>query len=194
MTAPAVRALVLAAHGSRHDPEANGLVRRLAQSLREPKALRRGGRRLPPGRAGVRGRARRASATESHCRARPGERGTLCRRRPSRGPRPEPAIHRRPAQAESAGGDARGHRAARGAPGDGAAPRGQRRTRSGVARSWSATAPAVMPTAGPPRCSSPRRSGAAALRARCSPASGRRSVDRGDRREAALPTSSSSPS
>ena len=33
--APAVRALVLAAHGSRHGPEANGLVRRLAQSLRE---------------------------------------------------------------------------------------------------------------------------------------------------------------
>ena len=35
MTAPVVRALVLAAHGSRHGPEANGLVRRLAQSLRE---------------------------------------------------------------------------------------------------------------------------------------------------------------
>ena len=69
------RALVLAAHGSRRDPAANALVRRLAEALRGTPAVRRGRGRVPSGRAGV----RRACSTSS----RP-TRSPSCRSSPAR--------------------------------------------------------------------------------------------------------------
>ena len=83
---PVSGALVLAAHGSRRDPAANALVRRLAAGGARAPPVRRGRRRLPPGRARVRHRARRAGGRGGHGGAGDDQRRALqptwcCRRR-----------------------------------------------------------------------------------------------------------------
>ena len=122
-------ALVLAAHGSRRDPAANALVRRLAQAVRERRLFDEVAVAFHQGEPGfdavldelaVGGRDRGAGDDE---------RRALRRRGAARGARPEPALCRAAPAADSAGRLAPGHRAAGGAAGERAAAGARARAR-----------------------------------------------------------------
>ena len=168
----AVKALVLAAHGSRRDPAANALVRRLAETVRAPPALRRGRGRVPPGRAGFDAVLDELASDEVTVVPVMTSAGHYCDVVLPAGAGAEPPVRRGPA-ADHAAGRAR-------IPGMAALvarrvsellrEHGARPVRD-VARCWWDTAPGATRRAAPPRWPWPTRCGAGGSRERSSPAS-----------------------
>ena len=127
------RALVLAAHGSRRDPAANALVRRLAEAVRGRRLFDEVAVAFHQGEPGFDTRARRARGRRGDGGAAAHQRGPLQRGGAARGAGAEPAVRRGAAPADAAGGHPSGRGAAGGAPGDRAAARAAHSTGDDVA-------------------------------------------------------------
>ena len=164
------RALVLAAHGSRRDPAANALVRRLAESLRGRRLFDEVAVAFHQGEPGFDAVLDELAADEVTVVPFLTSAGHYSEVVLPEALGPQSALRRGPAAADAAGGHPRGRGAAGGAAGDRAAPR---RARSSATRwrscSWG-TARRAIRRAGRPPSTWPKRSAAGASRARCSAA------------------------